>query len=62
MLSILHIIYLEVLSDAFSKIQEAEHSEASLLKKHDLTQTLWKLKHVIVADGKVTSSPPALVI
>lgn len=44
-----------MLSDAFSKIQEAEYGEASLLKKHDLTQTLQKLKHVIAADAKVTS-------
>lgn len=32
LLSLLHIIYLEMLSDAFSKIQKAEHSKASLLK------------------------------
>lgn len=44
-----------MLSGAFSKEQNAEHGEASLLKEHDLTQILWKLKHVIVGDAKVMS-------
>lgn len=55
MISILLVIYLEMLSDACSKVKEAEHGEASLLKKHDLTQMLQKLKHVTVAHAKVTS-------
>lgn len=42
-----------MLSGAFSKVQDEEHGEASLLKGHDLTQILWKLKHMIVADAKV---------
>lgn len=44
-----------MLSDAFSKVQDAEHGEASLLKEHDLTQIFWELKPMIVADAKVVS-------
>lgn len=44
-----------MLSDAFSKVQDTEHGEASLLKEHDLTQILWELKHMIVAGAKVMS-------
>lgn len=60
LLSLLQITSPEMLSDAFSKVQEAEHGEASLLKNHDLTQTLRKLKHVIVVGTKSTSQPLAL--
>lgn len=44
-----------MLSRAFSKVQDAEHGEAPLLKEHDFTQILWKLKHMIVVDAKVMS-------